>query len=306
MKKIVLIPDSFKGTMSSTCVCNLMKEAALRYFPSLEVVSIPIADGGEGTVDAFLFVCRRGEKRRERVSGPYGSLVDSFWAMIGDTAVIEMAACAGLPLTKENRNPCITTTYGVGQLIGKALDQGCRQIVVGLGGSGTNDGGCGMAAALGVRFFNKDDEEFVPTGGSLKDIARIDLSGRDSRLDDTDVVAICDTGNPLFGLNGAAYVFAPQKGADAAMVEMLDAGLRHLDKVVEKDLGVRAAEEAYGRLFERFENLLPFVAERTAPVFRQFVERGSGSDAVFGIAFVGIVNVSAYGAAVFLHVFHHV
>ncbi len=244
MKKIVLIPDSFKGTMSSTCVCNLMKEAALRYFPSLEVVSIPIADGGEGTVDAFLFVCRRGEKRRERVSGPYGSLVDSFWAMIGDTAVIEMAACAGLPLTKENRNPCITTTYGVGQLIGKALDQGCRQIVVGLGGSGTNDGGCGMAAALGVRFFNKDDEEFVPTGGSLKDIARIDLSGRDSRLDDTDVVAICDTGNPLFGLDGAAYVFAPQKGADAAMVEMLDAGLRHLDKVVEKDLGVRAAEEA--------------------------------------------------------------
>lgn len=242
MKKIVLIPDSFKGTMSSAQICGLMREAALRYFPDAEVVEIPIADGGEGTVDAFLSTCHRGEKISTRVQGPYGALLGSFWGQIGDSAVIEMAACAGLPLTRENRDPSVTTTYGVGQLIEEAWNHACRQVVVGLGGSGTNDGGCGLAAALGVRFFDAGGREFVPVGGTLKNIAHIDLSQRKPFIDKMDLVAMCDTGNPLFGFNGAAYVFAPQKGADARMVEELDAGLRHLDKIVQKDLGVDASQ----------------------------------------------------------------
>lgn len=241
MKKIVLIPDSFKGTMSSSQICSLMREAALRHFPSVEVVEIPIADGGEGTVDAFLSTCRRGEKMEARVQGPYGKPMDSFWGKIGDSAVVEMAACAGLPLTRENRDPSVTTTYGVGQLVEAAWQEGCRQIVVGLGGSGTNDGGCGMAAALGVRFLDALGRDFVPVGGTLKDIARIDVSRRNPLVGKADLVAMCDTGNPLFGFNGAAYVFAPQKGADARMVEELDSGLRHLDKIVQKDLGVDAS-----------------------------------------------------------------
>lgn len=176
-----------------------------------------------------------------RVQGPYGKPMDSFWGKIGDSAVVEMAACAGLPLTRENRDPSVTTTYGVGQLVEAAWQEGCRQIVVGLGGSGTNDGGCGMAAALGVRFLDALGRDFVPVGGTLKDIARIDVSRRNPLVGKADLVAMCDTGNPLFGFNGAAYVFAPQKGADARMVEELDSGLRHLDKIVQKDLGVDAS-----------------------------------------------------------------
>ena len=241
MKKIVLIPDSFKGTMSSAQICALMREAALRHFPDAEVVGIPIADGGEGTVDAFLSTCHRGDRLDARVQGPYGMMMDAFWGKIGDSAVVEMAACAGLPLTRENRNPSVTTTYGVGQLIEEAWKNGCRQIVVGLGGSGTNDGGCGMASALGVRFFNAKGEEFVPVGGTLKDIARIDVSHRNPLIDKADLVAMCVTGSPLCGFNCAAYIFAPQKGADACMVEELDAGLRHLDRIVQKDLGVDAS-----------------------------------------------------------------
>lgn len=242
MEKIIIIPDSFKGTMSSALLCEKMKACVLAHFPHAQVISIPIADGGEGTVDAFLATFPHSEKVWTEVTGPFFSPMQSFYGISSSTAVIEMAACAGLPLTKSNRNPCITTTYGVGQLIKDALDKGCNHILVGLGGSGTNDAGCGLAAALGIRFLNAKGEHFVPTGGSLQDVCHIDVSHLDRRIKETWITAICDIDNPLFGPNGAAYIFAPQKGADARMVEQLDQGLRHIDQVVRQDLGISMAE----------------------------------------------------------------
>lgn len=237
MDKVILAPDSFKGTMSSSLVCSLMKKVILRHFPHAEVIEIPIADGGEGTVEAFLATFSHSEKIFVPVKDPYGQEMQAFMGLSDRIAVIEMAACAGLPLTKKNRNPCVTTTYGVGQLIKKALDLECRTVLVGLGGSGTNDGGCGIAAALGVRFLDKDGISFVPVGGTLKDICDIDISRIDTRIASTEIFAVCDIDNPLCGKNGAAYIFGPQKGADAEMVEFLDQGLLHLDKVVARKFG---------------------------------------------------------------------
>lgn len=236
MENVILIPDSFKGTMSSAKICRIMKGCILRHFPRCKVHEILIADGGEGTVDAFLSAYGKGEKQFFHVRGPFKEDVDAFIGFLGRTAIIEMASCAGLPLTKKNRNPLITTTYGVGQLIKKALDLGCNKIVVGLGGSGTNDGGCGIASALGVRFLDADGKDFLPTGGSLHRIARIDMSYLDQRIKDTPIYAICDIDNPLYGPLGAAYVFGPQKGADPPMLETLDNGLRHLAETVYRDL----------------------------------------------------------------------
>ncbi len=238
MENVILIPDSFKGTMRSATICQIMKRCILRHFPACIVQQIPIADGGEGTVDAFLDAYGKGEKQFFRVRGPFREDVDAFIGFIGRTAVIEMASCAGLPLTRCNRNPLITTTYGVGQLVRKALDLGCNKIIVGLGGSGTNDGGCGMASALGARFMDSAGKEFLPTGGSLQRIARIDLSLLDPRLKEIRLEAICDIDNPLYGPSGAAYVFGPQKGADAGMLETLDNGLRHLAETVYRELGI--------------------------------------------------------------------
>lgn len=238
MEKIIIIPDSFKGTMSSVLLCEKIKTCVLEHFPKAQIITIPIADGGEGTVDAFLATFPYSEKVYLEVTGPFFSPVKAFYGLGQDIAVIEMASCAGLPLTRSNRNPCLTTTYGVGQLITHALNTGRRRILVGLGGSGTNDAGCGIAAALGVRFLNAKGENFVPTGGTLHDIQKIDLSGLDPRIRDSDITAICDIDNPLYGPHGAAYVFSPQKGADPTMVEFLDQGLRHLDQVVIKDLGI--------------------------------------------------------------------
>lgn len=242
MKKVIIVPDSFKGTMSSVFLCEKMKACVLSHFPHAQVISIPIADGGEGTVDAFLATFPRSEKIHLEVAGPFFQPMQAFYGLGEEVAVIEMAACAGLPLTRSNRNPCLTTTYGVGQLISHAMDSGRQRILVGLGGSGTNDAGCGLAAALGVRFYNGDGESFVPTGGTLRDIRKIDLSHLDERIRRADITAICDIDNPLYGPHGAAYVFAPQKGADPAMVEFLDQGLRHLDRIVQHDLNLNLAD----------------------------------------------------------------
>ncbi|MCI2206282.1 MAG: glycerate kinase, partial [Oscillospiraceae bacterium] len=167
MKKIILIPDSFKGTMSSSEVCSIMKKAILNYFPDAEVLSIPVADGGEGSVDAFLCAVG-GEKVPLVVKGPYFEDISAFYGVLPDgTAVIEMAAAAGLPLVGENRSAGKTTTFGVGQLIAHAAKSGCHKIIVGLGGSATNDGGAGAAAALGIRFLDEGGHEFVPVGETL-------------------------------------------------------------------------------------------------------------------------------------------
>ncbi len=231
--KFVLIPDSFKGTLSSTQICNIVKERVEAYFPQSEIVSIPVADGGEGSVDAFITAVG-GEKITVIVKNPYFEDMESYYGLIdeGRTAVIEMASCAGLPLVENRKNPKLTTTYGVGQLIVAAAESGVEKIIVGLGGSCTNDGGCGAAAAAGVKFFDRDGKEFIPTGGTTADISFIDLSGRNKVLDGIEIVTMCDIDNPMYGPSGAAHVFGPQKGADEAMVAELDAGIRNLSQVI--------------------------------------------------------------------------
>ena len=235
MKKAVLIPDSFKGTLSSMEICALMEKAIHKHFPACDVKSIPVADGGEGSVEAFL-TALGGEKIYAQVSGPYLEPMEAFYGLIGDTAVIEMAACAGLPLVGENKDPSRTSTYGVGELMAHALEKGAKKIIMGLGGSATNDGGCGAAAALGVKFLDKKGENFIPVGGTLKDIASIDMSGLSPLVKQTEIITMCDIDNPMYGPKGAAYIFGPQKGADENMVRELDAGLKHLGEVIKQDL----------------------------------------------------------------------
>lgn len=238
MEKILLVPDSFKGTLSSRKVCQVMAGQLRRFFPQAQVKSIPVADGGEGSVEAFL-AAAGGERRTRTVTGPFGEPVEAFYGILGDgrTAVIEMAACAGLPLAEGRLNPERATTYGVGELLLAAKEAGCTKAILGLGGSCTNDGGAGAAAALGAKFTRADGAAFVPTGGTLGEIAALDVSPVAQALQGMELTAMCDIDNPLYGEAGAAAVFAPQKGADAAMVARLDAGLRHLGQVAARCLG---------------------------------------------------------------------
>ena len=237
MSKYILIPDSFKGTMSSVEICQIVAEALRAQEPDAEIRAIPVADGGEGTVDAFL-AAAGGQRIAVACTGPYGEPVTACYGLLPDgTAVVEMAAAAGLPMVGEKRDPEQTTTYGVGQLIVHAARHGARQIVLALGGSATNDGGCGAAAAAGVRFYDEAGAAFVPVGGTLKDIARIDMSGVDEAVRRVPFMTMCDIDNPLCGPTGASAVFGPQKGADAAMVRRLDDGLRHLAEVIRRNLG---------------------------------------------------------------------
>lgn len=237
MKKVVLIPDSFKGTMSSMEICQIMERAILAHYPASEVISVPVADGGEGTVDAFL-TALGGEKIMVPVQGPLGETVEGFYGRLGETAFIEMAAAAGLPLMGEELAPERASTYGVGQLMIHAAEHGAKKLIVGLGGSATTDGGCGAAASAGVRFLDAAGNPFVPVGGSLREIAKIDVSGLHPGLKAAEVITMCDIDNPLTGETGAAHVFAPQKGAAPAAVERLEAGLVHLARVIRTQLGV--------------------------------------------------------------------
>lgn len=238
MKKIILIPDSFKGTMSSSEICSIMEKTIRYHYPEAHIISIPVADGGEGSVDCFISAIG-GRKITVTVKGPYFEDIECFYGILPDgTAIIEMAACAGLPLVEGNQSATKTTTYGVGQLIAHAVESGCKKIIVGLGGSATNDGGTGAAAALGVRFLNKEGEDFIPTGLTLNDISHIDVSDLLPSLSGVDLITMCDIDNPLCGQNGAAHVFGPQKGADPATVLFLDSGLSNLANVIKTDLGM--------------------------------------------------------------------
>ena len=236
--KFVLIPDSFKGTLSSSQICEILKTGVEKHFPGSETVSIPVADGGEGSVDAFIAAVG-GTKEHVTVKNPYFEDMESYYGLIdeGQTAVIEMAAAAGLPQVGSTPDAAGATTYGVGELIRHALKVGCTKLILGLGGSATTDGGCGMAAALGVVFRDEQGKAFVPVGGTLHRIHSVDLDGLDPRLAKMEIVAMCDIDNPLFGPEGAAYVFGPQKGADPACVEFLDQGLRHLAQIMRKTVG---------------------------------------------------------------------
>ena len=246
MAKYVLIPDSFKGTLSSEDICRIASEEILRLEPEAEICAIPVADGGEGTVDAFLAAVG-GTRAEVPCTGPCGQEVMGFYGLLPDgTAVVEMAAAAGLPLAGACRDPEKTTTYGVGQLMAHALSRGAKRLVLGLGGSATNDGGCGAAAALGAEFLDVKGRAFVPTGGTLTQIAHIRMEGLRETMAGAEVTVMCDIGNPLCGPAGAAAVFGPQKGADAAMVARMDAGLRHLAETLEKDVGMEVLTLAGG------------------------------------------------------------
>lgn len=237
MKHVILVPDSFKGTLSSAEICSVLRSEILRHFPDCAVSCVPVADGGEGSVDCFL-TALGGRRVPTTVCGPFGEPVDAFFGFLpdGKTAVVEMAACAGLPLAEGRLDPLRATTFGVGELFLAAAELGASKIIVGLGGSATNDGGCGAAAACGVRFLNRSGELFVPTGGTLAQIAHIDISGLSPSLRDVQFTAMCDIDNPLYGPNGAAAVFSPQKGASASQVALLDDGLRSLAAVISHQL----------------------------------------------------------------------
>lgn len=235
MSKYILIPDSFKGSLSSGEICGILGREIRTLEPEAEICSIPVADGGEGTVDAFL-AALGGEKIPVSCRDPYGRAITACYGLLpdGGTAVIEMAAAAGLPLVGDDRRAADATTYGVGQLMAHALERGAKRIVLGLGGSATNDGGCGAAAALGVEFYDRRGRTFVPTGGTLVDIHRICAENLEPL---PPVTVLCDVDNPLCGPRGAAAVFGPQKGADPDMVQLLDAGLAHLAAVLRRDTG---------------------------------------------------------------------
>lgn len=246
MKKVIIIPDSFKGTLSAKQICRILKEKVHQQFPACEVVTVPVADGGEGSVDCFLEALG-GRKETVQVHGPYMELMEAEYGILSDgTAVVEMASCAGLPMVEDRKNPKKTTTYGVGELILAAAKAGSKRIITGLGGSCTNDGGCGMAAALGIRFYDAQDREFVPTGGTLKEIRRIDMSRREKLLDQIEVLAMCDITNPLTGPEGAAHVFSPQKGADEGMIQELEAGMVHYASILEQTVQIPKIRELPG------------------------------------------------------------
>ncbi len=242
--KILIAPDSFKGSLTSIEAADAIAEGFLRVFKSAVVEKIPMADGGEGTVEA-LISATGGSLRRLKVKGPLGENVDSFYGVLGDgrTAVIEMAAASGLTLIgKNDRNPLVTTSYGTGELIRHAIHRGFGKIILGIGGSATNDAGAGMAQALGVRFLDPSGRD-LPWGGlSLRNLARVDLSGIDHRVNETEIVVACDVDNPLCGPRGASAVYGPQKGATPEMIPELDGALKNFAYMSKLATGREAAE----------------------------------------------------------------
>lgn len=232
--KIVIASDSYKGSLDSSQVNEAMRKGILRVFEDAEIKCIPIADGGEGTVDAVMTCCG-GSYCYETVTGPDGREVIARYGILPDkSAVIEMAAASGLPLVQDVTPDAVmnSTTYGIGQLIASALDKGCRKIYIGIGGSATNDGGIGMLQALGVSFLDADNREVGFGGKYLDKIARIDISNLDPRIRETSLVVMSDVTNPLCGENGAAVVYGPQKGATEEEIAILDKGLAQFAELI--------------------------------------------------------------------------
>ncbi|MEG1641538.1 MAG: glycerate kinase [Synergistaceae bacterium] len=241
MKKCIVISDSFKASLGSIEICEIAEKTILDIYPECEVISLPVADGGEGTVDCFLHALQ-GERVVTKAHGPYMEEMKVTYAKITNTVIIEMSSCAGLPLVGERKNPSLTTTYGVGEQIYHAVKNGATNIILGLGGSATNDCGCGCAAALGVEFRDSEGREFLPTGGNLSKIAHIDTTKAKELLKGVKLTAMCDIDNPMFGKTGAAHIFGPQKGADMAMVRMLDNELKAIDKTIKKELNIHVSQ----------------------------------------------------------------
>ena len=236
--KIVVAPDSFKGSLTALEVSDAIEKGIREVFPEAEIIKIPMADGGDGTVEC-LVNATGGEILREKVIGPLGNEILAHYGILGDkkTAVIEMAAASGLTLVPENkRDPLITTTYGTGQLIKSALNQGCKKMIIGIGGSATNDGGAGMVQALGVKLLDQEEKEVSFGGGELKKINRIDIRYMDKRLSYTKILVASDVINPLCGPKGASRVYGPQKGATPEVVEELDKSLAYFAELIKRDL----------------------------------------------------------------------
>jgi len=242
--RVLIAPQEFKGSLSAAEAARAMAEGLRRALPSVELDLAPMADGGPGTVDA-LVSAGGGRCLTATVADPLGRPVEAAWGLLeeGSTAVIEMAAASGLVLLRpQERDARRTSTYGTGQLIAAALEVGCRRLIIGLGGSATNDGGAGMAQALGARLSDEEGRDLPPGGAALARLARIDVSGLDGRLRDCQVLGATDVTNPLCGPHGASAIYGPQKGASPADVEELDAALAHYAAVIERDLGKRVAE----------------------------------------------------------------
>ena len=240
MKKIIIAPDSFKGNLTSLEVASCLEKGIRRVIPRVKCIKVPMADGGEGTVQSMVDAAR-GKFIKKRVKGPAGKLVTARygWLTRRKTAIIEMAQASGLHLVDgRTKNPLKTTTYGTGQLMLDAMNRGAKEIIIGIGGSATNDGGAGMAQALGVKFLNAKGKEIKEPGcgGMLIKIAAIDMRSLDARVHDTDIVVACDVENPLYGKKGATHVFGPQKGATPRMVDTLDAHLKHFGRLIKRDL----------------------------------------------------------------------
>ncbi|MFH0992986.1 MAG: glycerate kinase [bacterium] len=225
MKKIILAPNSFKGSLSSQEACAVMKKAVLAADPDCQIVEMPVSDGGEGFADRFLG-CYGGTKITVATSDARGRPLTSYYVCLPDgTAIVELALTAGLHLAGSHPDPATATTYGVGTVLCQAARAGAKKILIGLGGSATNDGGCGLASAIGVRFTNAAGAPFVPVGATLSQIAAIDVTGIDPAFANVEIRVACDVDNPLTGRTGAAQTFARQKGADPAMTDRLEAGL---------------------------------------------------------------------------------
>jgi len=238
--KIVIAPDSFKESLTAKQVCNAIEAGLKRVFSDAQYVSVPVADGGEGTVQS-LVDATQGKIVNLSVTGPLGTPVQAFYGILGDkqTAVIEIAAASGLDLVPSKlRDPKLTSSYGTGELIKTALDQGIDKLIIGLGGSATNDGGIGLLAALGAKFIDKDGQQLSTNGAALQRIKKIDVSSLDKRFVACELSIACDVDNPLCGPLGASAIFGPQKGASAEDISLLDSGLLHYSQIIKDQFGL--------------------------------------------------------------------
>ena len=313
--KVTIAPDSLKESLSSALAAEAIADGVRRAAPDADVVLVPMADGGEGTAEAMASATG-GALHHCTVRGPLGPTVDAAWGLCGDgrTAVVEMARASGLELIRpEERDPMRASTHGTGELIRAALDAGARRVIVGIGGSATVDGGTGMAQALGVRFLDSVGGAVEGCcGARLAEIADVDLGGLDPRIGDTEITIASDVTNPLVGADGAARVYGPQKGADAAQVEELERGLARLAGVIEARLGVRVADmPGAGAAGGLGAGLVAFLGARMASGVHTVMEavrladRMRGSDLVitaegrldgqsaFGKTIAGVAEVAA-------------
>lgn len=305
--RIVIAPDSFKGSLSAVDAASAMAEGVAAAMPQAVLELKPIADGGEGFVRALL-TASGGEARMSEVRGPLGDTVSATWGVLGDakTAVIEMAAASGLLLlTEDRRNPTLTSTFGTGELIRHALDAGYRKIIIGIGGSATNDGGTGMAKALGAKFLDGTGRE-LPCGGlALRGLATIDVSTLDPRLRECTVIAACDVNNPLVGPQGASAVYGPQKGASPDMVLSLDSALSNYAAIIKEQLGISVSDTpGAGAAGGLGAGLMVFVQATLTPGFAVVAEAVGLENAIATADLVltgegSVDGQSAQGKAVF-------